>query len=374
MAEVKKSRIFLRRGTDASRLGTVLCEGELGYSTNGQRVFVGDSSTLGGNSLGTTVFLLPATSATDPTADPFTTVETLTAVTDNGRAEVGDLAFVPASSYNLSSFNSGIQAGETEDTTATPADTFGTLYVLSARDGGTGDLTWVVANSGIPVSHLDIPDNSIAGDKIHGGEISGDVTFSGTVSTVSLTSTSSKVHDLSGTGSRVVFADSDGLLSTPVASNIITSTQYFDRIQLTNSFVRKTSTGTLSPQPLDGDWTTFDLTSHLSSLSLPVTYPKSAIINVYHTETQAQGDRRQYGLFSAHSTSNYSTEGNFYLQARWGTGEDAGGGADLYSWGSQIFVRMNGSTNNLILQYMDIHGSENFANTNLTVDLIGVQY
>ena len=72
MAEIKKARIFLRRGTDASRLGTDLCEGELGYSTNGKRVFVGDGSTLGGNSLGTTVFLLPATSATNPVAEPFT--------------------------------------------------------------------------------------------------------------------------------------------------------------------------------------------------------------------------------------------------------------------------------------------------------------
>ena len=221
MAEVKKSRIFLRRGTDASRLGTVLCEGELGYSTNGQRVFVGDSSTLGGNSLGTTVFLLPATSATDPTADPFTTVETLTAVTDNGRAEVGDLAFVPASSYNLSSFNSGIQAGETEDTTATPADTFGTLYVLSARDGGTGDLTWVVANSGIPVSHLDIPDNSIAGDKIHGGEISGDVTFSGTVTADVLSSDDIHVTNASNV---MLSATSTGKIVP--ASNFTTVTKF----------------------------------------------------------------------------------------------------------------------------------------------------
>ena len=44
MADIKKARIFLRRGTDASRLGTELCEGELGYSTDGTRVFVGDGS------------------------------------------------------------------------------------------------------------------------------------------------------------------------------------------------------------------------------------------------------------------------------------------------------------------------------------------
>lgn len=181
MAEIKKARIFLRRGTDASRLGTDLCEGELGYSTNGKRVFVGDGSTSGGNSLGTTVFLLPATSATDPVADPFTTVTTLTAVTANGRAEVGDMAFVPASSYSLSSFNNDYGL----NTKSTPKSTFGTLYVLSARDGGTGALTWVVANSGIPVSHLDIPDDSISGDRIHGGDISGDLTFSDNIKSLS---------------------------------------------------------------------------------------------------------------------------------------------------------------------------------------------
>ena len=34
MAEVKKARLFLRRGTDTDRKTTTLCEGELGYSTD----------------------------------------------------------------------------------------------------------------------------------------------------------------------------------------------------------------------------------------------------------------------------------------------------------------------------------------------------
>lgn len=177
MADIKKARIFLRRGTDASRLGTELCEGELGYSTDGTRVFVGDGSTLGGNSLGATVFILPATSG----ADPDTAVTTLTAASADGRAEVGDFAFVPASSYSLSAFNEKF----TDNDISTPNETFGTLYVLSARDSGDGALTWVVANSGIPISHIDIPDNSIAGDKIHGGDISGELTFSDNITSLS---------------------------------------------------------------------------------------------------------------------------------------------------------------------------------------------
>jgi len=177
MADIKKARIFLRRGTDASRLGTELCEGELGYSTDGTRVFVGDGSTLGGNSLGATVFILPAASG----ADPDTAVTTLTAASADGRAEVGDFAFIPASSYSLSTFNDKF----TDNDISTPASTFGTLYVLSARDSGDGALTWVVANSGIPISHIDIPDNSIAGDKIHGGNISGELTFSDNITSLS---------------------------------------------------------------------------------------------------------------------------------------------------------------------------------------------
>ena len=35
MAEVKKARLFLRRGTDTDRKTTVLCEGELGYCGDG---------------------------------------------------------------------------------------------------------------------------------------------------------------------------------------------------------------------------------------------------------------------------------------------------------------------------------------------------
>ena len=34
MAEVKKARLFLRRGTDTDRKTTTLCQGELGYSTD----------------------------------------------------------------------------------------------------------------------------------------------------------------------------------------------------------------------------------------------------------------------------------------------------------------------------------------------------
>lgn len=45
-------KILVRRGTDSERKQTVLTEGELGYTIDSQRVFVGDGITPGGNSVG----------------------------------------------------------------------------------------------------------------------------------------------------------------------------------------------------------------------------------------------------------------------------------------------------------------------------------
>jgi len=204
MAEVKKARIFLRRGTDADRLQTDLCEGELGYSTDGKRVFVGDGSTNGGKSLG---------SSTIFKAEGFDTT-TLTAVSSNGRAEVGDFVFTHAADYNVTTINAAAPTAN-----ITPNNSFGTVYSLSAIDSSDGSLTWVPVNSGIPLNHIDIPDNGINGDKIHGGNISGNVTFSGSISASTLTATNVsasnvRVTSLAGTGNRPVIVDSDGDLIT----------------------------------------------------------------------------------------------------------------------------------------------------------------
>ena len=44
-------KLLVRRGTNADRLNTVLTEGELGYTTDSKRLFVGDNQTFGGNEL-----------------------------------------------------------------------------------------------------------------------------------------------------------------------------------------------------------------------------------------------------------------------------------------------------------------------------------
>jgi len=193
MAEVKKARIFLRRGTDADRLQTDLCEGELGYSTDGKRVFVGDGSTNGGKSLG---------SSTIFKASGFDTT-TLTAVSSDGRAEVGDFVFTHAADYEITTINPAATPA-----TITPNNSFGTVYTLSAIDSGDGSLTWVPVNSAIPLNHIDIPDNGINGDKIHGGNISGNVTFSNNItalSSVNLEGVSVSAENAAGLTGSVIY-------------------------------------------------------------------------------------------------------------------------------------------------------------------------
>ena len=92
MAEVKKARLFLRRGTDTDRKTTTLCSGELGYSTDAFRVVIGDGSTVGGRSLGPTTFI-----SGGALQHSFHTV--LTEASAGGYGMKGDLAIFPAASY-----------------------------------------------------------------------------------------------------------------------------------------------------------------------------------------------------------------------------------------------------------------------------------
>ena len=54
MPDIEIVKFKLRRGTDAQRQSVVLEQGELGYTTDSKRVFVGDGFLSGGNVLGTT--------------------------------------------------------------------------------------------------------------------------------------------------------------------------------------------------------------------------------------------------------------------------------------------------------------------------------
>ena len=198
MAEVKKARLFLRRGTDTDRKLTTLCEGELGYSTDAFRVVVGDGTIAGGRSLGATVFVSAGSLASN-----FHT--NLTEASAGGFALSGDFAIFPASTYE-----------DGTGTTITPGKSATTVMLLTGSDASVAD-SWVAVNSGIPWGNINTPVDSISGEQIHGGDISGDVTFSGTISTTSLTGTSAFIGGLQGTGNRTVIVTSTGQLTAAAA-------------------------------------------------------------------------------------------------------------------------------------------------------------
>ena len=195
MAEVKKARLFLRRGTDTDRIATTLCEGELGYSTDAYRVIVGDGTTAGGRSLGTTVFV-----SAGSLARHFHTK--LTTAATGGLAHTGDLAVFPALQYFKAD---GV-------TTSTPHASATCVMLLTGTDP-SATTSWVSINSGIPFGNIHVQNDDITGDYISGGNISGDVTFSGTINTTKTTTTSAIVSDLAGTGNRNVFVTSTGQLT-----------------------------------------------------------------------------------------------------------------------------------------------------------------
>lgn len=199
MAEVKKARLFLRRGTDTDRKLTTLCEGELGYSTDAFRVVVGDGSTAGGLSLGSTVFVSGGTLGSN-----FHT--NLTEASAGGLALSGDFAVFPAATYKKAD----------GDTNSVPSASATNVMLLTGADASAAG-SWVAVNSGIPFGNIDIQNNDISGDYISGGTIEGDVTFSETISTTSLTGTSAFIGGLQGTGNRAVIVTSTGQLTAAAA-------------------------------------------------------------------------------------------------------------------------------------------------------------
>ena len=196
MAEVKKARLFLRRGTDTDRKLTTLCEGELGYSTDAFRVVVGDGITAGGLSLGATVFVSGGTLGSN-----FHT--NLTTASANGLALSGDFAVFPAATYK--------KADGTTD--SVPSASATNVMLLTGSDASVAG-SWVAVNSGIPFGNIDIQNNDISGDYISGGTIEGPVSFSGDISATSTVSAASgSFGTLIGTGVRQVVTTATGLLS-----------------------------------------------------------------------------------------------------------------------------------------------------------------
>jgi len=184
-------------------------------------------------------------------------ITTLTAVSSDGRAEVGDFVLTPASAYNVQTINA-----DAPSSVISVSDYFGTVYTLSARDAGDGSLTWMAVNSAIPFNHIVVPDNGINGDKIHGGDISGNVVFSGTVSASTLTATNVsasnvRVTSLAGSGNRPVIVDSDGdLVVSSGGSGIVQGAVTFDQSGSTGYSFSVTSVNLITKATFESDLST----------------------------------------------------------------------------------------------------------------------
>ena len=89
MASLVISKIKVRRGTDVERKSIVLDQGELGYTTDTNRLYVGNGTTNGGTVIGSKIH------------PPLNSTSGLIATL----AEVGDIVWVNGSFYKLISPN-----------------------------------------------------------------------------------------------------------------------------------------------------------------------------------------------------------------------------------------------------------------------------
>lgn len=103
------AKILIRKGTNADRLTVTLSEAELGYTTDTDRLYVGDGTTPGGIVTSNKNWGVVASEATLATLD----------------AEINDLAFYNSKTYSLTSLpatnlgNWSIIAGESNGTVTT---------------------------------------------------------------------------------------------------------------------------------------------------------------------------------------------------------------------------------------------------------------
>lgn len=141
MPDIEIVKFKLRRGTDAQRQSVVLEQGELGYTTDSKRVFVGDGFLSGGNVLGTT---------SHPPMYVGTRTDLTTAVT-------GDMVYEDNLLYQLSGTDASTLSAWAfvgTRTDGTTLDYDGGL--LELKDGGiTADKlssSFVVPNGGLEIT------------------------------------------------------------------------------------------------------------------------------------------------------------------------------------------------------------------------------
>ena len=99
MANVTIVKLKVRRGSDAQRKTIILDQGEVGYTLDTRRLFVGDGSTEGGNVIGNKV------------VGPFTNIASLgTGAGQSPGLQLGDIGYADSRLYTLTStiYNSSL--------------------------------------------------------------------------------------------------------------------------------------------------------------------------------------------------------------------------------------------------------------------------
>ena len=146
MPDVEIVKLKLRRGTDAQRQTVTLEQGELGYTTDGKRVWVGDGFTVGGSTVGNI-------------AHPPLSVSTRTDLTT---AATGDIVYEDGFLYQLSGTDSTTLSswgfiGSRPDETSIGYDGSNQLYIID------GSVTAAKLSSDVVATNGGITFNPVAG-------------------------------------------------------------------------------------------------------------------------------------------------------------------------------------------------------------------
>tara|TARA_R110000824_G_scaffold6714_6_gene30944 strand:+ start:5025 stop:6062 length:1038 start_codon:yes stop_codon:yes gene_type:complete len=137
MPDVEIVKLKLRRGTDTQRQSVILEQGELGYTTDRKRVWVGDGFTAGGHVAGNLVFAPLTSSAKTSLAD----------------AVQNDLVYENNLLYQLSGTDSALLSswafiGSQTDTASISYDVNNKLHVVTGAISATSLNSDVVATNG----------------------------------------------------------------------------------------------------------------------------------------------------------------------------------------------------------------------------------
>ena len=146
MPDVEIVKLKLRRGTDAQRQTVTLEQGELGYTTDGKRVWVGDGFTVGGSTVGNI-------------AHPPLSVSSRTDLTT---AATGDIVYEDGLLYQLSGTNYATLSswgfiGSRPDETSIGYNGSNQLYIID------GSVTAAKLNSDIVATNGGIVFNPVEG-------------------------------------------------------------------------------------------------------------------------------------------------------------------------------------------------------------------